>query len=238
MHAAFVLQLRVRAVAVHLELDLVVAAHPGWRGIDDLDLPALLLSPARVHAEQVRGEKRGLVSALGSLDLDHDVAVVVRVLGQKKDLELLVELDQLPGRPMFLRAHVLLHLGVLLVAQHLARRVHLVARFAVCVISHDDLPEGALLTRELGELLVVGSDLRPRHVLLDLAIAARDRLEAIDHFLCPARIYAAAPALSSSPSRALLKAQIATSSISSAGSRVVNFCVPSTGSSVILTMGW
>src|SRR6266576_3109898 len=193
MHAAFVLQLRVGAVAVHRELDLVVAAHPGWRGIDDLDLPALLLSPARVHAEQVRGEKGGLVSALGSLDLDHDVAVVVRVLGQKKDLELLVE------------------------------------RFAICVISHDDLPEGALLTRELGELLVVGSDLRPRHLILNIAITFRNRFEAIDH--------AAAPAVASSPSRALLKAQIATSSISSAGSRVVNFCVPSTGSSAILTIG-
>src|SRR5207302_874165 len=40
--------------------------------------------------------------------------------------------------------------------------------------------------------------------------------------------HAAAPAVSSSPSRALLKAVIATSSMSSEGSRVVNFCVPST----------
>src|SRR5439155_15125106 len=49
--------------------------------------------------------------------------------------------------------------------------------------------------------------------------------------------HAAAPAVSSSPSRALLKAVIATSSMSSEGSRVVNFCVPSTGRSATRTIG-
>src|SRR5438445_738643 len=89
---------------------------------------------------------------------------------------------------------------------------------------------GTLLARELGELLVVGRDVRPRHLILNLSITTSDRLESVDH-------QAAAPAVSSSPSRALLNAQIATSSISSEGSRVVNFCVPSTGSNAILTIG-
>src|SRR6202165_4171618 len=49
--------------------------------------------------------------------------------------------------------------------------------------------------------------------------------------------HAAAPAASSSPSRALLKAVMATSSMSSEGSRVVNFWVPSTGSRATLITG-
>ena len=47
-----------------------------------------------------------------------------------------------------------------------------------------------------------------------------------------------AAASCSSPSRALLKAAIATSSMSSEGSRVVNFCVPSTGSSSTRMIGF
>ena len=118
--AALVLQLRVRALTVDLELDLVVPAHAGGRGVHDLDLPALLLGPARVHPEQVRREERRLIPTLGALDLDDDVAVVVRVLGQEENLQPLLELLDLLRGATLLRAHVLLHRGIFLVPQHLA----------------------------------------------------------------------------------------------------------------------
>src|SRR5439155_23952864 len=73
-----------------------------------------------------------------------------------------------------------------LVREHLAGRLHLRTRSAVGVIGLDDLWQGALLGRQPGHLLVVGGNLRPPQLLLDLAIAPSDRLEPIDHFVFPA----------------------------------------------------
>src|SRR5207247_4309694 len=136
--------------------------------------------------EEVRGKKGSLVPAFRALDLDHDVAVVVRILGQEQDLQLFLELGYLLGCASLLRPHVLLHLHVLLVPEHLARRLHLRARAAVGVIGLDDLWQGALLPRQPGHLLVVGGNLRPPHLLLDLAITARDRFQTVNHFVFPA----------------------------------------------------
>src|SRR6266446_964068 len=82
---------------------------------------------------------------------------------------------------MLLRAHVLLHLGILLVAQHLARRVHVLAGFAVGLVSLDDLAQSPLLTSQLRQLLVVGCNLGPAHLAFDLSIAPRNRLKTVDH---------------------------------------------------------
>jgi len=101
------------------------------------------------------------------------------------------------------------------VLQQLARRLELVASSLVGVESLHRLPQGPLLARELGDLGVVGGDLGTRHLGLDLVVPAGYRLQPVDQ--------AAAPAGSSSPCRALLNAVIATSSMSSVGSRVVNF---------------
>src|SRR5207245_1583741 len=199
------------------------------RSIDHLHLPSFPLRPSRVHAKEICGEQRSLVAALRALDLNDDVAIVVRILGQEQHLQLLLELSHLLGRASLLGPHVLLHVRVLLVPQHLARRLHLLLRAAKCVVGLDDLAQRTLLAGEAGQLLVVGRDLGPGHLIFDLVVAARDRLQSIYH--------AAAPAVSSSPSRALLNAVMATSSMSSEGSRVVNFWVPSTGRSAMRTTG-
>src|SRR5207253_9231883 len=97
----------------------------------------------------------------------------------------------------------LLHLGVLLVTQHLVRRLHLLTRVAVSVVSLDGFPQRALLAGEAGDLLVVHGHFGPRHLVLDLPIPAGDRLYTAEH-------YGAAPAHSSPASRALLHAPTAT----------------------------
>src|SRR5262245_13555361 len=232
VHATLVLQLRVRAVAVDLELDLVEAPFLRGRRVDHVDLPAFLLGPLVVHAEKIGGEKRGLFPAFRALDLDHHVLFIVRVFGQQQDLELLVEILHVLLRASLLGAKELLHLLILLVAQQIARGLHLRAGPAVAVVRLDDLAQRALLAGELGHLFVVSCDVGPRHIGFDLAIALRYRVQPVDHR------YAAAPAASASPSRAALNAQIATSSMSSEGWRVVNFCVPSTGSSATFTTGF
>ena len=58
---------------------------------EHLELPALAGGEALVHLEQVAGEEVGLLAALGAADLDDDVAVVVRVLGQQQQLQLGLE---------------------------------------------------------------------------------------------------------------------------------------------------
>src|ERR1700674_4593000 len=130
---------------------------------------------------------------------------------------------------MLLGLQVLLHLGVALVLLELARGLELVARPMVRLVRLHRLAQRSLLTGELGHLGVVGGDLGLAHLRFYLAMAPRHPVKTIDH--------AAAPVVASSPSRALLNAQIATSIMSSDGSRVVSSCVPSTGSSRTLITG-
>src|SRR2546430_15888591 len=101
-------------------------------------------------------------------------------------------------RAALFRAEVLLHFGILLVLKQLARRVQLVAGAPISFIGLDDLSQPVLLAREPGQLLVIGRALGSRHLGFDLAVAPRNRFEAVDH--------AGRPRLSSPPCRALLKA--------------------------------
>ena len=57
----------------------LVAAELGRRFGDDLDLPAVALRVARVHAAEAAGEERRLVAAGAGADFEEDVALVVRV---------------------------------------------------------------------------------------------------------------------------------------------------------------
>ena len=68
--------------------DLLVAAVLARALAEHLDLPALALGVARVHAEQVAGEDRGFVAAGAGADLEEDVAVVARVLRDEQPREL------------------------------------------------------------------------------------------------------------------------------------------------------
>ena len=68
--------------------DFLDAADAGVAQIQHLDLPALALGVARVHAEQVRREQRRLVAAGAGADFEHDVLRVVGILRNEEDLQL------------------------------------------------------------------------------------------------------------------------------------------------------
>ena len=96
VHAALVLEVGPDAVlgchgalGLHGDLDVLVAAEVGLRGLDDLGLPAAPLGVAQVHAQQVAGEQRGLLAALAGLDLEDDVAAVVGVARDEHAAQLL-----------------------------------------------------------------------------------------------------------------------------------------------------
>ena len=92
VHAALVLQLAVDALAFDVDDDFLDAALAGFAERHHLELPALALGVARVHAIEVAGEERRLVAARAAADFDDDVLLVVGILGQQQHLELAVEL--------------------------------------------------------------------------------------------------------------------------------------------------
>src|SRR5207302_8194584 len=135
-----------------------------------------------------------------------------------------------------LAPEVLLHLRVLLCVQQLPRFLVGLLSFAVVPVGLDEVAHAGQPAGDLGDLLVVGYHLGSRQLGLQLRDVAGARLHPIDHAAgCPRGDVPPTPC--SSPSRAALKAATATSSMSSLGSRVVNFWVPSTGSSSTLTTG-
>ena len=91
VHAGFELELGERAAAADFRDDLLVAAHRAFAGGDHLDLPALLGGVALVHAEQVAREQRCLVAAGAGANFEDDVALVHRILGKERELDLLLE---------------------------------------------------------------------------------------------------------------------------------------------------
>ncbi len=93
MNARLELELGEGAAPADLGDDFLVAALGAFARRHHFGLPALLGGVALVHAEQVAGEQRGLVAAGAGADFQNDVALVHRVLGQERDLDLLLERD-------------------------------------------------------------------------------------------------------------------------------------------------
>jgi hypothetical protein len=91
MHAALPLHLGVNALALDNGDHFLVAAHAGLRERQQLDLPAMLLGKARVHAEHLGGKERGLVAARAGADFQDHVLLVVGILGQQQRLDLFFE---------------------------------------------------------------------------------------------------------------------------------------------------
>ena len=80
---AFELQPREHAIAGDRGDGFLVAADVGLRGVDQLELPAIFLGEALVHAQQVAGEQSRLVAAGAGADFEHRGAFVGAVLGQQ-----------------------------------------------------------------------------------------------------------------------------------------------------------
>ena len=135
VHAALVLEPAVGAAALDDRRDLLDAADAGLVEVDDLDLPALALGVAGVHAEQLGGEQRRLVAAGAGADLEHDVALVVGVVGRHLPPQLFLERGQLAGEAVELLAGHLVELVVLVHAgQHLLGLLALGVELAVAAV--------------------------------------------------------------------------------------------------------
>src|SRR5580658_10601066 len=86
VHPPLEAELGVDLLARHERDAFLVPAGRALTETQDLDLPPERLGVARVHAKKVRSEERGLFAPLPAPDLDDGVLLVVRVLGQKEEL--------------------------------------------------------------------------------------------------------------------------------------------------------
>ena len=91
MHAGFEFQFGEGAAAADFGDDFLEAAHRAFARGDDFDFPALIGGVTLIHAEQIAGEQGRLVAAGAGADFENDVALVHRVLGQKREPQLLLE---------------------------------------------------------------------------------------------------------------------------------------------------
>src|SRR3546814_21003001 len=87
VRAGLELQAGEDARAGDLRARLLVAADLDFGGIDDLEAPALQLSVALVHAQEVGGKERRLVAAGAGAHLEDGIARVGLVLRQQQDLQ-------------------------------------------------------------------------------------------------------------------------------------------------------
>ena len=122
VHARFVLELRVRALARDAGRHFLDAARRRARHRQDLDLPAPPLGEAGVHAEQIGREQRRFFAARAGADLEDDVLVVVGILGHEQHFERLLQPLLLGGELGLFLARQVAHLGILLQLARFGRR--------------------------------------------------------------------------------------------------------------------
>ena len=146
VYAALKLEPRVHLVTRHAEHDLLVAAQLGLGFVHDLGLPAALVSVHRVHAVEVSGKQRAFLAACAAANLNVDILLVVRVLGQQQDFQFVLQTGNVALGLLQLLLRQLFHVRV---GQHFGR----VRERALCLLVFaergDDRLQFVALTQQL-----------------------------------------------------------------------------------------
>src|SRR5215218_9476794 len=181
VHPGLVLEPRPGAPALDGEHGLLDALQVGGALGQLLDLEAVLLGPAGVHAVEVTGEQGGLVAAGAGPDLDDHVLVVVGVLG-----------DQGPAEPFLQGGLAGLGVGDLLLQQHppvgrallalqLAGGGQVLSGRPPGPVGADHLAQLGVAPRQLDQPRLVGDDLGIGELALDLVVGPLDLVEPFEH---------------------------------------------------------
>ena len=178
MHAALELHDGINLVALHLELNFLIAASIGGAHIHSFGLPTLRIAEAQVHLVQIACENGGLVATGGSANLDDDVFLIGGVARDEHVLDFLFKRRKLRfgGSDSFLGE--LAHVGIV---EHFLRIVDVVARLKVFTsLGHKRALVGVFLG-ELGIFSVVVQNRRVGKLVLELLVASDDLLEPVSH---------------------------------------------------------
>src|SRR5438046_1137610 len=179
VHAGLVAQRSVHLGAAHREHGFLEPAEGALAQAQHLDLPAVALAEARVHAEQGGGEQRGLVAAGAGADLHDGVTVVEGVGGAEQLGETPLGGVDLGFQTLHVGAGELRQLRILLL-QHLAGLVHVAVQALEAGVELPDRLESCGLAAQLLQLGWVargggvrqlpGDLLRPRERLAEAGV--------------------------------------------------------------------
>ena len=160
-------------IALHLELDLLVAARLGGRHVHRLGPPALGGGESLVHLVQVARENGRLIAAGGRTDL-----LVGRIGRNEHELDVLLQLRQalLYARDLLLGE--LLHIGIV---EHLLGRGQVVGRLHVLAGPLGKRPLVGVLLGQAVVFFLVGEDGRIAHLGLQLLVGFDDLDQLLAH---------------------------------------------------------
>ena len=146
-----------------------------------LDLPAVLLGKARVHAEDLGGKQRSLVASRAGADFEDDVLLVVGILGQQQELAALLRWRAARGSSAAISSSAMARMSGSVsasMARASARPLPHLLQLAILLHRLFDLAQG------LGGFLiffVVVQHFRQRELRLQLVVALLHLFQAIDH---------------------------------------------------------
>src|SRR5438093_4689801 len=185
--AALVFEAAIGTAASHLEDYLLEAAEVALVGVEDLDRPAPSLRVAAVHAEEIARKQCRFITAGCRPDFDDDILLVEGVSGNQGTLQPF--LDEL--QPQFIAFDFVAcerdehRVGT--IVQNGARLVEGLAEVPVFAENAHDLLHGGMLARERLQAIIIGGDLWPRHLCLQLVTTAFDFFEFVPNCSCLGR---------------------------------------------------
>ena len=147
VNAALEFEPRIHLVARHAEHDLLIAAELGFGFVHHFGLPAALIGIHRVHSVQVGREQRAFLAARAAANLNVDVLLVVRVLGQQQDLQLVLQTGDVALGLLQLLLRQLFHVRV---GEHFGRIGQRALRLLVFAERRDDGLELVALAQQPG----------------------------------------------------------------------------------------
>ena len=181
VHARLILETTVRALSSDDKNHLLHPADAGFIDRHQLRLIATTLRVVDVHAVELCGEKRCLITAGTATDLHDDVLIIVLVLRKQEDLELLDE-----RRLVFLRLRELClreldHLRILLGRKHLEGLLLAGHGLEVTLVGRIQRLELTRLPHQPQVFFCIVYDIRLRHEALDFLIVSGDGLQTVKH---------------------------------------------------------
>ena len=181
MHAAFILEARIDAVALDQRDHFLQPAHTRLRRGEHFHLPLLRLGIAVVHAEDFRHEQRGLIAARPSANFEDHVLLVVRILGQQENLEFFLNGHDAGFELRQFLFGVGAHVRIGLIHQHGAALGDAALQILVLAILLDDPGDFAV---RLGSLLVfcgIVGDIRRQQRSRQFLVAHFDLVKSLEH---------------------------------------------------------
>src|SRR6266542_1215653 len=219
VHAGLELQLAVRALAGDAEDDLLEAALLRLALRHDLQLPAMPLRVAGIHAEEIEGEQRSLLPALTGTDRDDDVLLVERIAGDEQHTQLPEQLLHALRRVRQILPRDVPQIGVIGLDER-ARFLDLSLGGAQRAYRVHDGLQGGQLAADFAYPLVARGRRRIGHEPAELVVALLDLRQTAPETGREGLAHAAA-SLSRSPASASSSDAAATSIIPRSGRRVV-----------------